>query len=173
MLKPTFLSDEYLVSDDGYVLSKRRKPLKPSKNKKGYLILNLRVNGKTIGVALHTVVARAYCDGYAPGLTVNHKNGNKEDCSAINLEWMSNYDNIQHSIHILGNNKKSVNNINAKEIFGYDMHGNLLYKFPSLMDASKFLEPTAPYKKLRCIQNNISRVANGKRKSYRSVIWKF
>ena len=29
MLKPCFLSDEYLVSDEGFVLSKRGKRLKP------------------------------------------------------------------------------------------------------------------------------------------------
>lgn len=37
MLKPSHLSKEYLVSDDGYVLSKRGKPLKPSINHKGYI----------------------------------------------------------------------------------------------------------------------------------------
>ena len=32
MFKPSFLSDEYLVCDKGYVLSKTGKPLKPSLN---------------------------------------------------------------------------------------------------------------------------------------------
>ena len=51
MLKPSFLSNEYLVSDEGYVLSKRfNKPLKPSINHNGYSIINTRINGKTKGV---------------------------------------------------------------------------------------------------------------------------
>ena len=41
MFKPSFLSDEYLVCDKGYVLSKTGKPLKPSINHHGYQIVNL------------------------------------------------------------------------------------------------------------------------------------
>ena len=36
MFKPSFLSDEYLVCDKGYVLSKTGKQLKPSINHHGY-----------------------------------------------------------------------------------------------------------------------------------------
>ena len=45
MFKPSFLSDEYLVCDKGYVLSKTGKPLKPSINHHGYQIVNLMING--------------------------------------------------------------------------------------------------------------------------------
>ena len=44
MFKPSFLSDEYLVCDKGYVLSKTGKPLKPSINHNGYQIVNLMIN---------------------------------------------------------------------------------------------------------------------------------
>lgn len=42
------------------------------------------------------LVALTWCDGYADGLTVNHKNGNPLDNSAQNLEWMTRAANIQH-----------------------------------------------------------------------------
>ena len=105
MLKPSFLSNEYLVSDEGYVLSKRNKPLKPSINPRGYYIVNLMINGKRKGVAVHTMVARTFCDGYKTGLTVNHKDGNKLNNNAQNLEWVTIYENARHAIEVLGKNK--------------------------------------------------------------------
>lgn len=176
MLKPSFLSDEYLVSDEGYVLSKRFKnrPLKPSKNPNGYWIVNLMVNGKRIGVAVHTLVARAFCPGYKKGLTANHKDGNKDNNKAENLEWITGYENIQHAIHVLKKDRKGINNPNSKQVHMIDKKTNKTIKsFDSCMDAANFLEPFSDIKRLRIVENNISRVACGKRKSYIGYIWQY
>lgn len=42
------------------------------------------------------LVARAWCDGYADGMTVNHIDGNPENNRAENLEWVTRADNIRH-----------------------------------------------------------------------------
>lgn len=174
MLKPSFLSDEYLVSDDGNILSKKSKdkPLKPSKNSKGYLIVNLIINGKRIGVAVHTLVARAFCSGYKEGLTVNHKDGNKDNNQANNLEWITSYENTQHAIYVLGKNKFSSNNPKAKKVCIIDKITNQRIKtFDSYMDAAIFLEPQSSKRRLRIIEQSISRVICGLRKSYYGYIW--
>ena len=175
MLKSSFLSNDYLVSDDGYVLSKnKKKKLKPSKNKKGYLILNLMINGKRIGIALHILVARAYCPGYKPGYTVNHKNGDKSNCKASNLEWISNIDNIRHSINVLGHDRKGHNNPNAKKVQAIDKNTKQVINiFSSVIEAAQYINPNASDKELRNIQKNISRVATGQRNTYKSIIWKY
>ena len=41
MLKELFLCKDYLVSDEGYVLGKNGKRLKPSLNHNGYQIINI------------------------------------------------------------------------------------------------------------------------------------
>ena len=175
LLKPSFLSEEYLVSDDGYVLNKKRtKKLKGSLNHKGYVILNLMIEGHRIGVAEHTLVARAFCEGYKEGLEVNHKNGIHTDNRASNLEWVTSLENVEHSINVLGFNKIGKNNPNARKIYGYDKYtGNLVYEFDSIMDACRELYPNTEYNKLRHIQCLIYKVAKGLKKSYKDIIWKY
>ena len=174
MLKPSFLSNEYMVSDEGYVLSKNNKPLKPSINHKGYCIVNLIIDGYRKGVAVHTLVARAFCDGYQPGLTVNHKDGNKTNNKASNLEWVTSYDNYHHAIDVLGFNNCGSNNYNAKRVTMIDkMTGKINNVFESVIDAAKYLEPNSDYDRLKRIRNSISRVALGLRKSYKGYIWKY
>lgn len=174
MLKPSFLSDEYLVSDEGYILSKRNKPLKPSKNHRGYYIVNLMINGKRKGVAVHTMVARAFCDGYKTELTVNHKDGNKLNNNATNLEWITSYENTHHAIEVLGKNKIGKNNPNAKKVKMINKKTkDIEDTFDSLMDAAKYINCDASYKELRRIQNNICRVLKGNRTSYKNYIWKY
>ena len=77
MVKPIFCSNEYLVDSRGFVIGKKGNPLKPSINHKGYEIIQLMIDGKRIGIAVHTLVARAFCNGYSPEKQVNHKDGVK------------------------------------------------------------------------------------------------
>jgi len=173
MFKPSFLSNEYLVCDKGYILSKRGKPLKPSINHKGYQIVNLMINNKRIGIAVHTLVARAFCNGYKEGLTVNHKDGNKLNNDAGNLEWITNRDNTKHAIIVLEKRRDKSNNPNSKEVYAIDKNTGKKYQFYSLMDGAQFINPNADYKELRHIQNCIWRVVKGLRKSYKGYYWQY
>ena len=173
MFKPSFLSDEYLVCDKGYVLSKTGKPLKPSINHHGYQIVNLMINGKRKGIAIHTLVVRAFCNGYKEGLTVNHRDGNKLNNDANNLEWINIKDNVNHAITVLGKRKDKSNNPNSKEIYAIDKNTGKKYHFYSLMDGAEFINPNANYKELRYIQSSIWRALNGLRKSYKGYYWQY
>ena len=163
-----------MVSDEGYVLSKNHKPLKPSKNHNGYHIVNLMIDGKRKGVAVHTLVARAFCDGYKPGLTVNHKDGDKTNNKASNLEWITLYENTQHAINVLGKNKIGKNNPNALKIRMVDrITGEIKKQFDSIMDAAKYIAPNLEYEQLRHIQCSIWRALRGLRKTYKKYIWEY
>ena len=90
-----------------YVLSKRfGTPLKYSINMHGYAMVNLMINGKRKGLAVHTAVARTFLNGYQDGLQVNHKDGNivydydsiAECAKHIALEINQDYRHIENFI---------------------------------------------------------------------------
>lgn len=89
----------YDVNIDGYVRNSRNNNiLTNSPNNKGYMTVSL---GKHMpGQLVHVLVAEAFVPGYEPGLDVNHKNGNKQDNRAENLEWCTRSENIKHAFEI-------------------------------------------------------------------------
>ncbi len=89
----------YEISNQGRVRNiKTGQILKPCPSEKGYLMVCLRCfDNKSRNVKLHRMVASIF----VPGRTklrseVNHINGNKNDCAASNLEWVTRQENIRH-----------------------------------------------------------------------------
>lgn len=171
MRKHLYCSDEYIVDSDGYVLSKRNnKPLKPSINHKGYAIINIMVNGKRKGLAVHTAIARTFLsEQYKDGLQVNHKDGNKLNNNINNLEWTTGSENMRHSVDVLGNHIND-NNINAKAIQGIDINNNVIYDYSSIAECAKHiaLKTNQDY---RSVETSIWRVLKGYRKTYKGLRW--
>jgi hypothetical protein len=64
----------------------------------GYLQVMLPGRKK---VSVHRLVAIAFCDGYSDSAVVNHKDGNKLNNAAENLEWVSMAENNLHSFRVL------------------------------------------------------------------------
>lgn len=93
----------YRVSDFGNVLSCSRKfkpnggRMKPKKTKLGYLEVCLTKNRKKYYPLVHSLVAKAFIPNPAKLSQVNHKNGNKYNNKAINLEWVTSSQNIKHA----------------------------------------------------------------------------
>ena len=72
-----------------HVTSKPAKILAASNETHGYDVVAVQINGKRRKFLIHRLVARAFVDGYAEGLTVNHINGVKTDNRPDNLEWVT------------------------------------------------------------------------------------
>lgn len=89
----------YQVSDQGRVMNKRGLVMKPVKLTTGYLQVMLKSRKNQ---SVHRLVAMAFCQGFAPGLVVNHKNGDKTDNRSENLEWLTSSENIRHGYRVLG-----------------------------------------------------------------------
>lgn len=72
---------------------------------KGYLQVSIFINGKMTQQSVHRLVAIAFVPNPKPELynLVNHKDGNKQNNFAWNLEWSDYIENGLHSAHILGN----------------------------------------------------------------------
>jgi hypothetical protein len=92
-------NDNYSVSSDGEVRNnKSRRLLKKSPRPKGYLAVTLyagRVDTRK-SFLVHRLVAEAFLG--ESELQVNHKDLNKQNNSASNLEYCTNLENMQHAV---------------------------------------------------------------------------
>ena len=99
----------YEVSNLGRIRHALTKELlHPAINGKGYLRFTAKLKGKNVATSVHTQVALAFVDGWREGLQVNHKDGNKLNNCAWNLEWISASENTNHSCYVLGKKVKPV-----------------------------------------------------------------
>ena len=87
----------YEVSDLGRVRGPSGRVLKPGKTNSGYLIVHLMRQGKRHARTVHRLVAAVFCEGYEPGLHVNHKDHERLNNTATNLEWVTRSQNMLHS----------------------------------------------------------------------------
>ena len=170
MLKELFLCKDYLVSNEGYVLGKNGKRLKPSLNHNGYQIINIMVDGHRKGLSIHTAVMMTFCpegkvdDTYQ----VNHIDGNKQNNKLSNLEWVTPKENARHSVDVLGN-RLGANNVNAKGVIGRHKKTRDVIKFDSIIDGGKYFNPNNP----RCGQQTIYKALSGYLKSAYGYIWEY
>jgi hypothetical protein len=91
----------YRVSNTGLIISLRSgKFLRPFLNKKkgGYLIVGLHKNSTSITRTVHSLVAEAFVPNPDGKTQVNHKDCNKLNNHASNLEFVTVAENNQHAL---------------------------------------------------------------------------
>ena len=138
----------YQVSNQGRVRSydricrdgKRRKGriMKPHKIRSGYYQAALCVDGVRYNLLIHRLVAFAFVDGYAPGLEINHKDEDKANNSASNLEWCNKSYNANYGTRpkrIAENSRYA----KLRPVAMYSKDGQLLKVFGSQMEAAAYI----------------------------------
>lgn len=103
----------YIVSKDGIVkrtggsvkrgnhlLSVPERTLLPLDNGKGYLRIKLTKNNNAKRVMLHRIIAEAWVVNINNKPCVNHIDGNKKNNTIENLEWVTQIENVRHSVLI-------------------------------------------------------------------------
>lgn len=92
----------YLIRNDGTVWSEiRNRELKGTLQRNEYHTVYLSFNGKQYNFMVHRLVAEYFCENPNNYTIIHHKDGNKHNNRADNLEWVNN------KINSAAENKKS------------------------------------------------------------------
>ena len=107
--------DNYEISDEGKIRNIRTgRMLKQFIGKDGYV--RTQIGGKTRTV--HRLVALAFIPEVDGKVFVNHKDGNKQNNNATNLEWCTRSENMTHAYQY--NLKSSVGTKNGRNKLSYE-----------------------------------------------------
>src|SRR5262245_42218637 len=74
--------------------------LKPFPTKKGYLMVRLCRDGTECDRPVHLLVARAFIGEPPAGYQADHIDGNKGNCAATNLEYVTGSENIRRAFKL-------------------------------------------------------------------------
>lgn len=139
------------VSDEGQVRSKTRdivrrdgKPLHiegrvllQSLSNAGYMRIGIKANNKSYMKSVHRAVAQAFIPNPEGKREVNHKDGNKLNNHADNLEWVTPKENIAHAfatgLHT-PNDMTAICEGNKKPVIVDESK-----YFPSVIEAAKYI----------------------------------
>ena len=98
--------------------------MKPYKDTKGYLQIDISLDGRKRNNRVHLLVHRLVATAFIPNINnlpqVNHKDENKENNRVENLEWCTNEYNINYGTH----NERVANAIRI-DIYSVDKDGNI------------------------------------------------
>lgn len=111
-----------LVNNSASSYVRKGQMLNPSENKgRGYLRISLSDGHRNYKhYEVHRLVALHFVPGYKKGLVVNHKDENKHNNRADNLEWCTYQYNLNYS---------DVTAWKRKPLYQYDLDGNCIKVF--------------------------------------------
>lgn len=89
--------EDYEVSNLGRIRSIRKNKILKTHIKNGYEYIGLYKNKVHVIVRVHRIVAKEFILNPENKPAVNHINGNKLDNRVINLEWVTNSENMIHA----------------------------------------------------------------------------
>ncbi len=92
---------DYYVHSDGYVISRKHRNVRRligGLTDRGYPQVTLRHNGRQVTRLVHRLVAESFCPKPEGADQINHKDGNKQNNQASNLDWVSAKQNMRHSV---------------------------------------------------------------------------
>ena len=119
------IEKRYDIFANGLIQSKRKiDPVRGSNSKAGYNHIDFRLNGEYVRLYRHRVIATKFISNPKGKPCVNHKDGNKLNNSAENLEWCTHKENTAHAYesnlmrprksHLIGKKLEMVKYLNAK-----------------------------------------------------------
>ena len=158
----------YEISDRGRVKRVRRKTkngctlmdriLNPRKQKNGYLSLALTKNSKIKSVLIHRLVAEHFVPNPENKPEVNHKDFDRTNNNAENLEWCTHAENITFSREA-GRYK-----VYKRKIIQYDSDKNKIKEWDSIKEAADSLGKGTTL---------IGKCCRGQRKSAYGYFWTY
>lgn len=150
------------------------KILKPSVGKRGYWVVGLSKNGKTLTKTLHRLLADAFIPNPDNKPFIDHIDTDKLNCAIENLRWVTSKENTNNP-RTLVNMKRATKmawedgkfdereNVTFRRVAQYDRQGNLIKEWDSVIDVERTIHVDG---------SSISAVCLGKRKSAGGYVWK-
>ena len=89
--------DRYIMKSNGVMQLRKSIIVSKQIDRNGYNVVKLNKNGVTKVKRVARLVALAFVPGYFDGAEVNHKDCNRTNDCASNLEWVTHYDNIAYT----------------------------------------------------------------------------
>lgn len=108
------------------------KLLCPNKLRSGYCNVTLCKESKIYVYRAHRLVAFHFCKGYKRGYVVNHKDEDKSNNRADNLEWCTQLYNQRYGTAI----QRAAESL-RKKVAQYDLAGNLIATYGGLKEAAR------------------------------------
>lgn len=148
--------ENYLISSNAIIKNiKTGRIIKGSLNNKGYIRVDLCVNGKRIVRSMHRLMAETFLPNPDNKESVNHINGIKSDNRLENLEWCTQQENMQHAYMVLDvkqHNIRPVIRLDTQEVF------------ESISDAARKIGGTP---------EGIIKVCKKQRRTYKGIVWEY
>ena len=168
------LYPKYEVSTEGRVRnSETHRIYAQQLTRQGYLRMDTWIDGKRGSMFVHRMVAMCYLPNPHNLPEVNHKNKIKTDNRPENLEWVTRQQNMDHrnadpkvqeQMREIGRRNGALHaQQTAKPVACYDLEGNLLKIYPSLISAERDAGINRKY---------IRACLKGERQSAGGRIWK-
>lgn len=138
--------------------ARKEKLLTPQPNHKGYLCVVLMRDRKKIFTSVHRLVANAFIPNPNNLPQVNHKDENKTNNRAENLEWCTSYYNLTYGTAIERTHQKQ-----RIQVAQVDTEGNIIRIYNSAKEA---------YRITGISDGNINQVCKGRRIQAGGYKWK-
>ena len=157
----------YQISNFGNVRSfKGKKPriLRPSNPSSGYYYVQLCKNKKVKTHTIHRLVAIHFIHNPKNLPEVDHRDGNKSNNAAYNLEWVTRIENVQRAWEngLCENTRKVAKKYLSKPVAQYDLNGKLIATYSSTREAER-----------QTGIRHISECCNGLYKTVGGYIWRY
>ena len=123
--------DRLIIGKNGNSYIRKGQMMKPTpnNNKKGYLKVSLSDGNRNYThIEMQRLVALHFCEGYKPGLVVNHKDECVTNNRADNLEWCT----FQYNLNYI-----DVVAWKRKPVYQYDLDGNFIKKHKCCAEVEK------------------------------------
>ena len=152
----------YLACSEGYVINTETGNIITGTTKKtGYVELCMvDENGKPKYRLLHRIIADAFVENEGNKPEVNHKDGNKQNNKASNLEWVTRAENLQHAF----DTGLMPNNTTPRKVYAEDIELGIRIEFDSIYQAAQFMNIS---------QGNICMCCKGVRPSAGGYVWRY
>lgn len=141
--------------------------LKQSLDKDGYCIVGLSNKGFVKHYRVHRLVWKSFNGEIPEGMQVNHLNERKDDNRLENLNLMDCKSNINWGTGIERRSLKRKGDYNgklSKPVLQFDLEGNFIKEWPSIIEIKR---------QLGYSNGNVSLCCRGIYKSYKGYIWKY